>query len=97
MSKTTSKELSIALKEAGAKQESEYAYDEDGELRGQPHCFEWPASFDCPELLKGLPERLKYWDVDFRADILSAILMPAPAEALGKLKLWCLQNGHCNE
>ena len=65
-------------------------------------CIGQVSSFDCHELLERLPYLCHVWKVEnefiaralgigvnisFRAD--------TPAEALGKLKLWCLQNGYC--
>ena len=63
-SKTTSKELSIALKNAGAKQESDYKYARfpGWDMEFMPthqmrpgKCLEGYASFDCHELLERLP------------------------------------------
>lgn len=105
--KVTSLELSKALKEAGAKQESEWSYDKDRHLwnvRDQRTKASLVASaFDCAELLERLPEcsRLEKrqslsflasnWWLDHTAG------SRTPAEALGKLYLWCLKEGHCSE
>lgn len=104
--KTTSLELSKQLKEAGAKQESEWSYDKDGMLwnmRDKRNRRTHVASFDCHELLEGLPilsEVHKLQSGSFNAInwwLDHVEYSKHPAEALGKLKLWCLENGHCKE
>ncbi len=126
--KTTSKELSIALKEAGAKQESEYRWMKgaNGEWyltrMHKDANFSKCSSFDCHELLEGLPAVLSNngyrlsvvkWPGDFMPLIRftagyvsneGRLVIgdpspsgPTPAEALGKLYLWCLENGHCEK
>ncbi len=120
MSETTSLELSKALKEAGAKQESEHSwrvyitetmhcetlhYSEHVKgLTGDKY-----SAFDCHELLERLPdgawvrkfggpEHLSFrYDVAINGVIGGCSFMQGntPAEALGKLYLWCLQNGRC--
>lgn len=137
ISKTTSLELSKQLKEAGARQRL-YEYDRfwspghdgwevhvflDGDLSTIP---KYVKSFDCHELLEGLPRRI--WVEKLKAFWIYILLFDSEtqvsydwiepigkirekrfdslrlceftdkylAEALGKLYLWCLQNGHCD-
>ena len=68
-------------------------------------------SFDCHELLERLP-RGAFVEKEVEEAIIDDLLYEAdlngddclqvyggntPAEALGKLYLWCLENGHCKE
>lgn len=61
------------------------------------------SSFDCDELLERLPilSRVeKTQNSLFKADnwwLDDVEIEKSPAEALGKLYLWCLENGHCND
>ena len=130
--KTTSRGLSKQLKEAGAKQESQWIWREfTGNMKGlEPEYRQNPsatsdvyvhtASFDCHELLEGLPQvimtlvhglsetwglTLKKTSCGYEAKYmhgngqmaLGVSLGKTPAEALGRLKLWCLKEGHCKE
>ena len=116
--KTTSLELSKKLKEAGAKQDSELVFHKGEEE--SDHAF-WVSdrvtygnrpgeicygTFDCHELLEGLPDTTHVAKCGdrYEADAMDVFVplkmstdATTPAEALGKLKLWCLQNGHCKE
>ena len=135
--KYTSRKLSEALRDAGAKQESEYCWrqgattwilwprDSDGFLG---ICESDAAAFDCAELLERLPTRIEgrghqqhWWfhmikamvpkyGVGYARWIINELpgveviyldnfnaSADTPAEALGKLKLWCLEEGHCTE
>lgn len=116
--KTTSLELSKQLKEAGAKQESEYCWTRgntdhpkeylipvNGAVDSEKHCWFMASAFDCHELLESLPTHtpIEKQKKGYRAEITKdngyqrvwTEIGDTPAEALGKLKLWCLQNGHC--
>lgn len=67
------------------------------------------ASFDCDELLEGLSPNdnqeadLATNDMGYTASVrqlpsndkICERYADTPSEALGKLKLWCLENGHC--
>ena len=63
---------------------------------------EYSAAFDCAELLEMLPKDSFVRKIcgvsgdEFMADITGFrnITANTPAEALGKLYLWCLENGH---
>ncbi len=112
--KTTSLELSKALEEAGVKQESEkwwYRHDKTGEYEVDPFCDghqeRMYSSFDCHELLEGLPlgEKVLVSSTHDRTytarcgciDDSETEQCGTPAEALGELKLWYLENGHCEK
>ncbi len=151
MSKTTSLELSKALKEAGAKQASErhwYEIEHVGytdkeiacttktayrvctlkEAREQPRLNigfnRLASSFDCHELFERLPDVIEhgdriydvavskiadeeegqyYYTANFWNEVSGTrYLAPmpycdTPAEALGRLYRWLLENGHCKE
>lgn len=89
----TTRELGMKLKEAGAEQQGRPSDEKRG-------C----SVFDCHELLEMLPLLSHVWQVE-RGEYMSLLKTPekikfiadTPAEALGKLYLWCLENGHCNE
>ena len=143
--KVTSLELSKQLKEAGAKQESQWWWIEYDDVSGSspPFCLlvpcegisgKWNApprkesaelrrwsTFDCAELLERLPKAVTvevlptktmyyhlnlapggddwsaWYDHDSKSDTLWGTHGNTPAEALGKLYLWCLKEGHCKE
>ena len=116
--KTTSKELSMALKEAGAKQESELVWrvciDETTHLEqvmfssnAEGMTGKKYSTFDCHELLERLPNHTHIWvsSTNNRTYTARCVYIDdseteqcdTPAEALGKLYLWCLREGHCDE
>lgn len=110
--KVTSIELSKQLKEAGAKQKSEHAYNESGTALVDPVFEGGVCAFDCAELFLRLPlfddfpVRLQSYagteDIKekYRAGshgLRRSHHATTPAEALGKLYLWCLKEGHCSE
>jgi len=99
----TSRELGLKLKKAGAKQQGRPSDEKRGcsvfdcheLLEGLPKSINeadlqlswyfdhWCAGYHVFKLKGGKKSEL--------------FLDYIPAEALGKLYLWCLQNGHCNE
>ena len=122
--KVTSLDLSKKLKDAGAKQESEWVWcygllfpmgEED--IPG----VETYSAPDSDEMLEMLPKKLdkyvvlqlcwdrvddpscverdwcaEYYDIP-NSQYLHAVWGITPAEALGKLYLWLLKNGHCEK
>lgn len=104
--KVTSLELSIALRDEGAKQESQLWWlGNNGpfELHEYPDLYivqkKRYAAFDCAELLEGLPDcafvqkaKKRYFS---ECGLGGGEWAKEAAEALGKLKLWCLREGHC--
>lgn len=115
--KTTRRELSKQLKEAGAKQESESycmpGFDCSFRSDNRPMKLRpngWIASFDCHELLERLPNdgskfvtlnsegpdgfSVRYQDCAGGKGDQHSEYANTPAEALGKLYLWCLENKH---
>lgn len=112
MYKTTSLELSKQLKEAGAKQESEQWWFDHVDSDNKPkvrRCDQAPylsnpiaSAYDCAELLKRLPngssvKRTQSGFVAGKGKHSVEWLEATPAEALGKLYLCRLKEGHCNE
>jgi len=128
--KVTSLELSKQLKEAGAKQESEYRWETESKwtdtgvaLIRKPMGWNYVrrsqyAAFDCAELLERLPRELEHEDALYHLAVhvwgstdepytaeyenstggtLKYTIANTPAEALGKLYLWCLKEGHCSD
>lgn len=109
MKKVTSLELSKKLKEAGAKRDSEYVYvkdNQDGYLISRRWLVQsfpqtHPSAFDCTELLYSLPRNtvLERYGDEFIAHCVYGVnhtekSTVSPAEVLGQLKLWCLEEGH---
>jgi hypothetical protein len=118
--KVTSLELSKALKEAGARRESEWCWELDCLAEGEVHHLEFLdiamsgqntsagiyAAFDTAELLELLQPKWVTLDIstnrsgsmEVKASTphpCSCRIADTPAEALGKLYLWCLKEGHC--
>ena len=110
--KTTSPELSQALKKAGADAlAAMYWVKVLGEIRlcsaknlsflDNEDELICPA-FDCHELLERLPDIVELHKLgstwyQFGYEGFDSEMYKTPAEALGKLYLWCLENGHCSE